>query len=148
LAASGSRANGSDWNEKEGGRGLILTSTFKESTKMKKLILALFALALMMSMTAFAQDTMKTDDKDTNMKADKMSTRAVSISGKVGEDGKTFVSDKDSKTFTVSNPDALKGHEGHQVIVKANVDSDKDEIQVTSVKMAKSQVSDKDQKKY
>jgi hypothetical protein len=28
-------------------------------------------------------------------------------------DGTMFVSDKDSKSWTISNPDAVKGHEGH-----------------------------------
>src|ERR1700745_3050968 len=50
--------------------------------------------------------------------------------GKGGDDGKTFVSDKDNKTWKVSNPDALKGHEGHHVRVRAHVDADKDEIHV------------------
>jgi len=38
---------------------------------------------------------------------------------------------------TVSNPDALKGHEGHQVTVSANVYADKNEINVVSVEMGK-----------
>ena len=59
------------------------------------------------------------------------------ISGKVSDDGKTFVSDKDNKSWTVSNPDALKGHEGHQVTVSANVYADKNEINVVSVEMGK-----------
>ena len=47
------------------------------------------------------------------------------------------MSDKDNKSWTVSNPDALKGHEGHQVTVSANVYADKNEINVVSVKMGK-----------
>jgi len=53
------------------------------------------------------------------------------------DDGKTFVSDKDSKSWTVSNPDSLKGHEGHQVTVTANVDADKSEVTILTVKMIK-----------
>ena len=47
------------------------------------------------------------------------------------------MSDKDNKSWTVSNPDALKGHEGHQVTVSANVYADKNEINVVSVEMGK-----------
>ncbi len=105
---------------------------------MKKLMFVMFAVALMMSMMAVAQDTTKQDSaKQDNMTSAKTSNTAVSISGKVSDDGKTFVSDKDNKSWTVSNPDALKGHEGHQVTVSANVYADKNEINVVSVKMGK-----------
>jgi hypothetical protein len=110
---------------------------------MRKLMLICFAVALMMSVSAVGQDTMKGDDTKTeNAKSEKMSAKTIHIVGKVGDDGKTFVSD-DSKTWKVSNPDALKGHEGHEVSVRAHVDADKDEIHVTSVKMLKSDTKEK-----
>jgi hypothetical protein len=106
---------------------------------MNKLMVMVFAVAFMMSGTALSQDTMKHDDmKSDNAKAEKMSKGAVSIVGKVGDDGKTVIRDKDNKTWKVSNPDVLKGHEGHHVRVRAHVDADKDEIHVTSVRMLKS----------
>jgi hypothetical protein len=37
----------------------------------------------------------------------------------------------DSNIWKVSNPNALKGHEGHHVKVRAHVDADKDETQIT-----------------
>jgi len=106
---------------------------------MKKLMLVSFVFALFISMTAMAQygGTQDPAAKQDAPKADKASTKAVSLSGKVGEDGKTFTSEKDGKSFTVSNPEALKGHEGHEVTVKAHVDAAKNEIHVTSVKMGK-----------
>ncbi len=109
---------------------------------MKKRILIAFAAALMMSIAAMAQDTMKQGDqmKHDNMKADNMSKKAVSLSGKVSDDGKMFVSDKDNKSWTINNPEALKGHEGHHVTVKGHLDADKNEIHVTSVKMAKGEM--------
>ena len=117
---------------------------------MKKLILSAFAVALLMSEGALAQDTTKQDDsmkhddmKQDTAKSEKMSAKAMGVSGKVGDDGKTFVADKDGKTWKVSNPDALKGHEGHHVRVKAHVDADKDEINVSSVKMLKAKSADK-----
>ena len=90
------------------------------------------------------QDTMKQGDpmKQDNMKTDNMSKKAVSVSGKVSDDGKMFVSDKDNKTWTISNPEALKGHEGHHLTVKAQIDAAKDEIHVTTVKMAEGQMRD------
>ena len=106
---------------------------------MKKFILSAFAVALLMSVGALAQDTTKQD----TMKSEKMSAKTMGVSGKVGDDGKTFVADKDGKTWKVSNPDALKGHEGHHVRVKAQADADKDEINVSSVKMLKAKSADK-----
>jgi hypothetical protein len=47
------------------------------------------------------------------------------------------VSDKDGKSWTISNPDAVKGHEGHHVTLQAHVDADKNEVHVVSLKMAK-----------
>ncbi len=58
------------------------------------------------------------------------------LKGKIGDDGKTFTSDKDNKTWNISNPEAVKGHEGHEVKLSAHVYPDKDEIHVMSVKMA------------
>ena len=88
-----------------------------------------FALALVMSAAAVAQDTMK---PDSSMKA-----TTTSVTGKISDDGKTFVDDKDSKSWTISNPDAVKGHEGHHVTLKAHLDTDKNEVHVVSLKMAK-----------
>jgi membrane protein implicated in regulation of membrane protease activity len=99
---------------------------------MKKLMFVSLALAVA-SVVAPAQYSAPQDKP----KAEKMSTKAVSISGKVSEDGETFVSDKDGKNWAVDNPETLKGHEGHQVIVSAHVDADKNVIHVMSVKMAK-----------
>jgi hypothetical protein len=98
---------------------------------MKKLMTIVFALSLLTSLRLVAQDTMKQD----TMKPD-TSTKAASITGKISDDGKTFVSDKDGKSFTISNPDAVKGHEGHHVTLKAKVAADKTEVDVVSLKMA------------
>lgn len=94
---------------------------------MRKLIVVSLALTLVMSVVAFAQnatDTAKDSDK------------AVNVSGKISDDGKTFVTD-DGKTLTVSNPEAVKGHEGHQVTLSAHVYPDKNEVHVMSVTMGK-----------
>jgi hypothetical protein len=98
---------------------------------MKKLMTIVFAFGLLMSLTLAAQDTTAQDPTKAQT-----STKASSIVGKISDDGKTFVSDKDGKSFTISNPDAVKGHEGHHVTLKANVSAEKNEVEVVSLKMA------------
>ena len=98
---------------------------------MKKLMTIVFALSLLTAFSLVAQDTTKQD----TMKSD-TSMKAASIMGKISDDGKTFVSDKDGKSWTISNPDAVKGHEGHHVALKAHVSADKGEVEVVSLKIA------------
>ncbi len=104
---------------------------------MKKLMAMCFALSLLLTLgIASAQDTMKDDTKkvDTSAKAEK-------VTGKISEDGKTFVGDTDSKSWTINNPEAVKGHEGHHVTLTAQVDADKSEVHVVSLKMAKDKMA-------
>jgi hypothetical protein len=110
-------------------QGVVL----RKENKVKKLIIIPFALVLLMSAVAVAQ--YGTQQPDTSKSS--MSTKAVSITGKISDDGKTFVSDKDSKSWTISNPDAVKGHEGHHVTLQAQVDAGQSEVHVVSLKMAK-----------
>jgi hypothetical protein len=99
---------------------------------MKTLLMTLcFAIALLTLGVASAQETTNHD----NMKAN--ASKPVDVKGKISDDGKMFVSDTDSKNWNISNPDAVKGHEGHHVILTALVDADKSEVQVVSLKMAK-----------
>jgi hypothetical protein len=123
----------------------------ERSFRMKKLILISFAAALVTSLLVLAQENAKPGEmKQDTMKGEKASTKAVSLSGKISADGKTFV-DKDNKSWTVANPDALKGHEGHEVTLKAHVDAAKNEIHVMSVKMGKGEMKEtekKDEPKY
>jgi hypothetical protein len=100
---------------------------------MKKLIVICFAIALVTCGMVSAQDTMKKDDA---MKAD-AAKGAIDVNGKISADGKTFVSDKDSKSWTIVNPEAVKGHEGHHVTLNAHVYADKGEVHVMSLKMMK-----------
>lgn len=94
---------------------------------MRKLMTAVFALSFLMSLGLMAQDTMKPDTS---------TAKATHITGKISDDGKTFVSDKDGKSLTISNPEAVKGHEGHHVILKAHVSADSTSVEVVSLKMA------------
>jgi len=98
---------------------------------MRKLMTIVFALSLLTVFSLAAQDTTQQD----NMKSGP-STKATHITGKISDDGKTFVSDSDGKSYTINNPDAVKGHEGHHVTLKANVSSDQTSVDVVSRKMA------------
>jgi hypothetical protein len=100
---------------------------------MKKLMIISFAMTLLMSVVALAQ--YGAQQPDTGKSGTSM--KAVSITGTISDDGKMFVSDKDGKSWTISNPDTVKGHEGHHVILQAQVDADKSQVHVMSLKMAK-----------
>jgi beta-xylosidase len=97
---------------------------------MKKLMTICLALGLLGCSVAVAQDSMKPD----STKAP--AAKAVKVTGNISADGKTFV-DKDGKSWTIQNPDAIKGHEGHHVTLSAHVYADKGEVHVMSLKMAK-----------
>jgi pentapeptide MXKDX repeat protein len=99
---------------------------------MKKLVVICFVLGLLTLGLASAQDTMQND----SMKAD-ASKNAIDVKGKISDDGKSFVADKDGKSWTIVNPDAIKGHEGHHVVLNAHVYPDKMEVRVMSLKMVK-----------
>ncbi len=102
---------------------------------MKKLMTILFSFILLASLGLAAQDPSQDPNKQDAMKSD-TSTKAAHITGKISDDGKTFVSDKDGKSWTISNPDAVKGHEGHHVTLKAHVSTDTNQVEVVSLKMS------------
>jgi hypothetical protein len=103
---------------------------FQEKRTMRKLMTICLALAILtFGVVAVAQDTMNNDSMT--------SKKAIDVKGKISDDGKTFVSDKDGKSWTIVNPDAIKGHEGHHVILNAHVYPDKNQVHVMSLKMAK-----------
>jgi hypothetical protein len=62
--------------------------------------------------------------------------KSGNVKGTVSQDGKTIVGD-DGKSWTIANPDAVKGHEGHHVELKGSADASTNQIQVSSVKMLK-----------
>lgn len=105
---------------------------------MKKMLAICFAGSVLTLGAAWAQDATQTDNmkKSDTMSDSKM--KASKVTGKISDDGKSFVSDTDSKTWAINNPEAVKGHEGHHVTLNAQVDSDKSEVHVKSLKMAKS----------
>ena len=99
---------------------------------MKKALLILALGAWLVPAAAFAQDTMKPSPDQTKPMA-----KSTHVMGKISDDGKSFVSDKDGKSWTIDNPDAVKGHEGHHVVLHATVDATAGSVHVNSLKMAK-----------
>jgi curli biogenesis system outer membrane secretion channel CsgG len=100
---------------------------------MKKLFVVTVALFTLLSLSAMAQEA-------TGKKAGKSAKTAAaatkSLTGTIGADGKTFTNDADQSSWTISNPDKVKGHEGHKVTVHASVDDAGKAIEVKSLKMA------------
>lgn len=112
---------------------------------MKKLFVLGLAFAILAGI-AVAQSDM---GKDQGMKNDTSASAPLkTIKGTVKTEGDkvSFVSDKDSKSWEVVNPEALKGHEGHHVQVSAHVYSDKNQIHVMSVKMLPASKTDSSMK--
>jgi hypothetical protein len=72
------------------------------------------------------------------------SPKRASVKGTISEDGKSIVSDTDGKSWTIANPDAVKGHEGHHVQVTGSADAATGQIQIASVKMIKGGAMKKD----
>ncbi len=112
---------------------------------MKKLLLMLMTVAVFLGTAAFAQDassgaaaggdSAKTEKAAGKEKAPPLKTLKGTV--KAEGDKVQFVADKGGKAWDVVNPEALKGHEGHHVVVKAHVYADKNQIHVMDVKMAK-----------
>ena len=69
-------------------------------------------------------------------------TKSNTVKGTVSQDGKTLVGD-DGKSWTIENPEAVKGHEGHHVELKGSADAATNQIQVSSVKVMKGDKSSK-----
>jgi len=108
---------------------------------MKKLLALALAVSVMLTVAGFAQDM----SKDCGMAKKAPAAPLKNLKGTVKADGDklTFVSDKDSKSWDIVNPEAVKGHEGHHVELSAHVYADKGQIHVMSVKMLKAEKMDK-----
>jgi hypothetical protein len=109
---------------------------------MKKLWTLAISALLALPVVALAQDPAQSGSQsnDRMSQGDTMKqspSAKTSVKGTVSEDGKTFTSDADGKSWTIANPDAVKGHEGHHVELKGSADASAGQFQVTSVKMLK-----------
>ncbi len=86
---------------------------------MKKVLVLLLAFVTICSTMMFA----------------KKAARPKNIVGTISADGASFVADKGQKSWTIVNPEAVKGHEGHHVKLNAHVYADKGEVHVMKVSM-------------
>lgn len=113
---------------------------------MKKVFLLLLALVVALSLAAYAGTKAGAKDQaqdvagwvsDEKCGAEGAKAEAADCTKKCIEGGKkvVFVTDKDKKVLNVSNPETLKGHEGHHVNVNGHVNDADGSIHVMSVKM-------------
>ena len=106
---------------------------------MKILLLALLVLTLSLSTVAFAQNNSgSSSDQGQQAQTSNSQSRQTSagnqqMSGTVSKNGKNFTNSADNKTYTVSNPDALSGHEGQPVGLIVHVDPDNNVIHIIQV---------------
>ena len=113
---------------------------------MKRLLTLLFAFVITASLSMLAQEPAAnpggTGDKKVD-KAEKKEAKAaekgksMSLTGWVKDDGgKTvFVNDKDKQSWNIENMDAVKGHEGHHVKVKAKLNEADHSLNVEKLTM-------------
>jgi mRNA-degrading endonuclease RelE of RelBE toxin-antitoxin system len=101
-----------------------------------KLILVFLTFVLFTFTAALAaQDTSKpSSDQPASQNQNQTSSKTdQNMSGTVSQNGKKFTNDKDNKTYSVNNPDTLKGHEGEHVGLIIQVDPDNNVIHVIQV---------------
>ena len=112
---------------------------------MKKFGVAVFVAALWLSLSAFGQYGSQQPSDQGSMSQGQTTKKAHSKShlmGKISDDGKSLT-DKDGKSWSIDNPDAVKGHEGHEVSLRGHIDTAANTIHVTSLKMAGEHASKK-----
>ncbi len=126
---------------------------------MKRLLTLLFAFLLSASLSLVAQEPASKDQSSSGdkkvQKAEKKEAKAaekgkdMSLTGWVRDQGgKTvFENDKDKQTWEISNPDAVKGHEGHHVKVKAKLDESSHSLTVDKLSMMRKSKQSAEEKK-
>jgi hypothetical protein len=102
---------------------------------MKKRIALAFAAVAVIAMTGAARQTTSDGSKDHATKVSNASTNLASLSGHVSNDGKAFVVDSDGTVWSVKNPDVLTESVGARVVVRANLDAAKHEMEVIAVRI-------------
>ena len=100
---------------------------------------------LLSTLVAFPVCAAQRDDlaKRGSAHPQKLSRKTVSISGTVGSEGKSLVSDRDNRIWKVVNPDVLYASEGRHVTVKGNGDANSSEIRVAVVRLRQERTTPK-----
>jgi hypothetical protein len=109
---------------------------------MKKVLMLTFAMCVMFSMSALAQGSMGSDSsgakKKSSAKSDAMAAGETSVNGTIttNKAGKVALkADSDGAVWTIENPEAVKGHEGHHVTVSGHPNAKKKTIHIMKVDM-------------
>ena len=97
---------------------------------MKRVLIPVLALFLAAATCVMGQETQTTKSKASQQAS---AAKEVTLRGTISEDGKSFTSDKDHKTLTLVNPEAVQGHAGHHVALTGHLMGD--QIHVMSIKM-------------
>jgi len=126
---------------------------------MKRIFTLLFALLIGAALSLAAQEPASKDQTASDKKVQKAEKKeasaaekgkTMSLTGWVkDQEGKTvFINDKDKQAWEISNVDAVKGHEGHHVKVKAKLDEANHSLAVEKVSMmSKHKQTGQEQKK-
>jgi hypothetical protein len=99
---------------------------------MKKLHVAVLALSV-----GILGAPVPTHGKPHEMSQDENKPKLMNIKGTVHADGDkiTFVADDSGKSWDVVNPEILKDHVGHHVVLSAHMYLDQDQIRVMKITM-------------
>jgi uncharacterized lipoprotein NlpE involved in copper resistance len=106
---------------------------------MKKMTMALLAIALSVPAMAFAQNSTQ-EDKNTQQQQNQAAEQsqmgsstlpAKTMSGTVSQDGKSFTSG--DKTYMVNNPKSLKAYDNQMVSVKFQYNTDSNTIHILKI---------------
>ncbi len=99
--------------------------------QMKRWTVTSIALVLLLSAGAVGQEA----------KAQAASRKTISVSGRMSDDGRVLLRDADSDVWTVSNPEALQGYAGREIVIRCQLVPDKKELRVVSVKPVKGETA-------
>ena len=105
---------------------------------MKKLLSAIVVLVFALATVAFAQSNGSQSNNQPQQGTSQQNAHTTSagnqhMSGTVSKNGKSFTDNSNNKTYSVSNPDALSGHEGQPVGLIVHVDPDNNVIHIIQV---------------
>jgi uncharacterized protein YpmS len=109
---------------------------------MRRIVMLLLVLGVATMLVAAVQDTSSQSQSGQSQAQQPSNSQATQqsqtdsnkqMTGKVSSDGKTFTNDKDSKSYTVDNPDALKGHEGEPVALVVQMDPTTNTVHILTV---------------